>query len=155
MGDSLDLDQDFLTKFSCMGTQDKDVLISELHSILEISRNDCAFFLEMSNWWVGTPTRNNNLQDYLLHKRNLQAAVGAYCDFCGNNVTLPQMSVVDETPVCTVPPNSNFTKTWKLKNSGMWYVLSSFLRRPLRRRVRPAVICLYIAPSNHIQILCN
>ena len=47
---ALDLDQDFLMKFSCMGTQDKDVLVSQLQSVLELSRKDCIFFLEMNNW---------------------------------------------------------------------------------------------------------
>lgn len=48
-----DMDQDFLTRFSCMGTQDKDVLISELHSVLgsQLSREGCLFFLEMTNWY--------------------------------------------------------------------------------------------------------
>ncbi len=50
--DELSLDQDFLTKFSCMGTQDKDVLISQLHGLLDsqLSREGCAFFLDMTNW---------------------------------------------------------------------------------------------------------
>ena len=45
-------DQDLLTRFSCMGTQDRDVLVSELHDILgsQLSREGCVFFLEMSNW---------------------------------------------------------------------------------------------------------
>lgn len=47
-------DQDLLTKFSCMGTQDRDVLVNDLHEILgsQLSREGCVFFLEMSNWWV-------------------------------------------------------------------------------------------------------
>lgn len=51
--EELNLDQDFLMRFSCMGTQDKDVLISELHGILEsqLSREGCAFFLDMTNWY--------------------------------------------------------------------------------------------------------
>lgn len=50
--EELNLDQDFLMRFSCMGTQDKDVLISELHGILDsqLSREGCAFFLDMTNW---------------------------------------------------------------------------------------------------------
>ena len=47
-------DQDLLTKFSCMGTQDRDVLVNDLHEILgsQLSREGCVFFLEMTNWWV-------------------------------------------------------------------------------------------------------
>ena len=50
-------DQDLLTKFSCMGTQDRDVLVSDLHDILgaQLSREGCVFFLEMTNWWVSPP----------------------------------------------------------------------------------------------------
>ncbi len=50
--EELNLDQDFLMQFSCMGTQDKDVLVSQLHAILDsqLSREGCAFFLEMTNW---------------------------------------------------------------------------------------------------------
>ena len=50
--EELNLDQDFLMQFSCMGTQDKDVLVSELHGILDsqLSREGCAFFLDMTNW---------------------------------------------------------------------------------------------------------
>ena len=52
--------------------------------------------------------------------RNLQAAVGAYCDYCGNNtvIHLPEVNVVDETPIFLVAANTGFQKTWRLKNSG-------------------------------------
>lgn len=52
--EELSLDQDFLMRFSCMGTQDKDVLISELHGILDsqLSKEGCAFFLDMTNWYA-------------------------------------------------------------------------------------------------------
>lgn len=57
--EELNLDQDFLMQFSCMGTQDKDILIAELHGILDsqLSREGCAFFLEMTNWYVFTTFR--------------------------------------------------------------------------------------------------
>ena len=50
--ESADLDSEFLTKFSCMGTTDRDVLINDLHSLLgsQLSREGCAFFLDMTNW---------------------------------------------------------------------------------------------------------
>ena len=49
-----DLEQELLTRFSCMGTSDREVLINELQSLVgvHLSREACAFFLEMSNWWV-------------------------------------------------------------------------------------------------------
>ena len=47
-----ELDQEFLTMFNCMGTTDKDVLINDLHALLgsQLSRDGCAFFLDMTNW---------------------------------------------------------------------------------------------------------
>ena len=47
-----ELDGDLLTKFSCLGTTDHDVLISELQKLLDFQLNPtgCAFFLDMTNW---------------------------------------------------------------------------------------------------------
>ena len=46
------LDQELLSMFSCLGTQDKDVLVKQLHSLLgsQLSSEGCAFFLDMTNW---------------------------------------------------------------------------------------------------------
>ena len=46
------MDQDFLTMFSCMGTTDREVLVSDLHALLgsQLSREGCSFFLDMTNW---------------------------------------------------------------------------------------------------------
>lgn len=43
---------DLLSQFRCLGTTDRDVLINDLHSILggRITREQCVFVLEMSNW---------------------------------------------------------------------------------------------------------
>lgn len=43
---------DLLSQFKCLGTTDRDTLISELFSLLngQISREKCAFVLEMSSW---------------------------------------------------------------------------------------------------------
>lgn len=59
--EELNLDQDFLMRFSCMGTQDKDILISELHGILDsqLSKEGCAFFLDMTNWYAIRCHREN------------------------------------------------------------------------------------------------
>lgn len=48
----LDLDQELMQKFSCMGTTDKDILISEFQRLLGFQLNPagCAFFLDMTNW---------------------------------------------------------------------------------------------------------
>ncbi len=48
----VDVDQDLLTMFSCLGTTDKDVLVADLQTIVgsQLSREGCVFFLEMTNW---------------------------------------------------------------------------------------------------------
>ena len=50
--EGMELDQELLTKFSCMVTTDRDVLIADLHSLLgsQLSKEGCAFFLDMTNW---------------------------------------------------------------------------------------------------------
>lgn len=99
-----ELDQEFLTMFNCMGTTDKDVLINDLHALLgsQLSRDGCAFFLDMTNW-------------------NLQAAVGAYYDFY-NTTSLPRMTLVRDVTIGNgeaISPNTEFIKTWRIKNSGL------------------------------------
>lgn len=48
----LELDSELMQKFSCMGTTDKDILISEFQGLLgfQLSPAGCAFFLDMTNW---------------------------------------------------------------------------------------------------------
>lgn len=102
-----EMDQDFLTKFSCLGTSDKESLVNDLHQLLgsQISREGCAFFLDMTNW-------------------NLQAAVGAFYDFYSNQSSsvLPLLTLLSDVTVGNgepVAPNTRFSKTWRVKNSGM------------------------------------
>ena len=132
--EELNLDQDFLMQFSCMGTQDKDILIAELHGILDsqLSREGCAFFLEMTNWYVLT-TIAQELEFVLFNAhclvlcRNLQAAVGAFYDhYSTEGGVLPEMTLVDRKTVegqnaasLTLAPNTVFTETWTLRNNGM------------------------------------
>ncbi|KAJ8370431.1 hypothetical protein SKAU_G00104590 [Synaphobranchus kaupii] len=81
-GMDLDLDPELMQKFSCMGTTDKDVLISEFQRLLGFQLNPagCAFFLDMTNW-------------------NLQAAIGAYYDFESPNINAPSMSFVEDVTI--------------------------------------------------------
>ncbi|KAM9344310.1 protein ILRUN-like [Pholidichthys leucotaenia] len=100
----LDLDQELMQKFSCMGTTDKDILISEFQRLLGFQLNPagCAFFLDMTNW-------------------NLQAAIGAYYDFESPNISAPCMSFVRDVTIGegeSVPPDTQFTKTWRIQNTG-------------------------------------
>ncbi|KAG9493236.1 hypothetical protein GDO78_001245 [Eleutherodactylus coqui] len=103
-GMDVDLDQELMQKFSCLGTTDKDVLISEFQRLLGFQLNPagCAFFLDMTNW-------------------NLQAAIGAYYDFESPNVNIPCMSFVEDVTIGegeSVPPDTQFTKTWRVQNTG-------------------------------------
>ncbi|XP_026224312.1 protein ILRUN [Anabas testudineus] len=103
-GMDLDLDQELMQKFSCMGTTDKDILISEFQRLLGFQLNPagCAFFLDMTNW-------------------NLQAAIGAYYDFESPNISAPCMSFVKDVTIGegeSVPPDTPFTKTWRIQNTG-------------------------------------
>lgn len=53
---TLDIDDsDFMLKFQCMGTSDREVLITEFQRLLApatLGPEGCAFFLEMNNWYV-------------------------------------------------------------------------------------------------------
>ncbi|XP_030624353.1 protein ILRUN [Chanos chanos] len=103
-GMDIDLDPELMQKFSCMGTTDKDILITEFQRLLGFQLNPagCAFFLDMTNW-------------------NLQAAIGAYYDFESPNISAPSMSFVEDVTIGegeSVPPDTPFTKTWRIQNSG-------------------------------------
>lgn len=53
--------------------------------------------------------------------RNLQAAIGAYYDFESPNVNTPSMSFVEDVTIGegeSVPPDTPFTKTWRIQNTG-------------------------------------
>ena len=52
--DSVDIDTLLLQQFSCMGTQDKEVLIKQFQALFgasEPARDVCVFYLEMNNWY--------------------------------------------------------------------------------------------------------
>uniref|UniRef100_A0A3B4Z1Y9 Next to BRCA1 central domain-containing protein n=1 Tax=Stegastes partitus TaxID=144197 RepID=A0A3B4Z1Y9_9TELE len=110
-GTDMDVDAELMQKFSCMGTTDKDVLISEFQRLLGFQLNPagCAFFLDMTNW-------------------NLQAAIGAYYDFESPSVNTPSMSFVEDVTIGegeSVPPDTPFTKTWRIQNTDViWVILS-------------------------------
>ena len=60
---------------------------------------------------------------YSLCSRNLQAAVGSYFDYeqPSVNVVVPVMCLVKDVTVGegeSVPPNTRFLKTWRVKNQG-------------------------------------
>lgn len=100
-----DLTADLLQKFSCMNTTDRDVLVEQLKRLLGEHINDesAVFWLDMNNW-------------------NLQAAICSYFDYeQPPALRLPSMKLISDVTIGEgeeVPPNSKFTKTWRIANSG-------------------------------------
>lgn len=108
-GDMVDLESSLLQQFSCLATQDKDVLINQFQKLLspnQLSPEGCAFFLDMNNW-------------------NLQQAICSYFDLDAPRElgmeALPNMSFIKDVTIGEgeeVPPNTRFVKTWRIQNSG-------------------------------------
>lgn len=107
INNDIDIDSLLLQQFSSMATQDRDVLVAEFQKLLgdQLNGEGCAFFLDMNNW-------------------NLQAAICSYFE-CQQDVMpgvmLPKMSlIIDEASQEShiVPPNTTFTKTWRILNIG-------------------------------------
>lgn len=70
-------------------------------------------------WLMLTP---ENIPFLFCPNRNLQAAIGAYYDFESPNVNAPCMSFVEDVTIGegeSVPPDTPFTKTWRIQNTGM------------------------------------
>jgi len=100
----MEVDQCLIGKFSSMGTTDKDVLVSQFCNLLglHVDKKTCEFFLEMNNW-------------------NLQAAIGAYYDYKTPQTKVPVMSFIRDVTIGegeSVPPNTEFMKTWCIQNEG-------------------------------------
>lgn len=54
--------------------------------------------------------------------RNLQAAICSYYDFDQPSVKLPEIAFISDVTIGegeAVPPNTTFTKTWRVANSGI------------------------------------
>ncbi|XP_076351283.1 protein ILRUN-like [Tachypleus tridentatus] len=99
-----ELDANLLQQFSCLGTTDREVLVSQLQKLLgnQLNPAGCTFFLDMNNW-------------------NLQAAVCSYFDFEAPLEKLPSMCFVKDVTIGegeAVQPSTRFVKTWKIQNHG-------------------------------------
>nr|CAG4642011.1 EOG090X0CQ9 [Eurycercus lamellatus] len=98
-----DIEQNLLQQFSCMGTTDHEVLISQLRKLVgdDVNETTASFFLDMNNW-------------------NLQAAICSYFEFQSTH-KLPSCTLVKDVTIGegeSVPPSTRFVKTWKVANSG-------------------------------------
>jgi len=103
-----DIDAQLMQQFLSMGTQDREVLVNEFQKLLgnQLNPAACTFFLDMNNW-------------------NLQAAIGSYYDFeqpsSGPVAPILSMTLVKDITIGdgeSVRPGVNFTKTWRIKNTG-------------------------------------
>ncbi|KAJ1525902.1 hypothetical protein ONE63_009091 [Megalurothrips usitatus] len=96
-----ELDQTLLQQFSCMGTTDKDDLVRQLQKLVGHNMNwsTAAFFLDMNNW-------------------NLQAAVCSYFDTQSPVFSMVLVRDVTIGEGESVPPDTQFTKTWRVQNNG-------------------------------------
>lgn len=53
----MDVDNDIegalLQQFSCMATQDKEVLVKQFQNLIgnQVNPESCAFYLDMNNWY--------------------------------------------------------------------------------------------------------
>jgi len=102
--DSIDIDSEFLNQFSAMGTEDKDVLVTQFQKLMgwELKPECCVFYLEMNNW-------------------NIQDAICSFCDYEQPQIKLPSMTFLKDDTVGdgeSIPPNTDFTKTWRIQNTG-------------------------------------
>ncbi|KAF8353850.1 hypothetical protein PRIPAC_95473 [Pristionchus pacificus] len=95
------------------GEGTRKVLIRQFQQVcgdVTISPETCHFFLDMSNW-------------------NIQTALGNYYDYgASNNVSnlyeaaALNMQLVNDVTIGegeAIPPNTRFTKTWRVRNNGL------------------------------------
>lgn len=122
-----DVDGRLAQQFGCLGTVDRDILVNQFQQILgpyvNLSPESCRFFLDMNNWYKETGVKQKFFK-YIVRFvfRNLQAALGSYYDYnAQDQLRLPNMIFVKDVTIGegeSVPPNTKFLKTWRLKNSG-------------------------------------
>jgi len=99
-----ELDTGLLEQFGCMQTLDHDDLIGQMMRLVgaNINISTAKFYLEMNQW-------------------NVQSAVCSYFDLETGNARLPGMALVRDVTVGegeSIPPNTRFVKTWRVKNTG-------------------------------------
>ena len=76
---------------------------------------------------------SNPLYDFV-DFRNLQAAVWSYYEYNQPSNKGPQFKFIGDITEGEgedVPPNTRFTKTWRISNSGMWIMLRVGCPNPL------------------------
>jgi len=95
---------DVVSQFGCMQTHDQEDLLGEMMRLVGTNVNISAarFYLEMNQW-------------------NVQAAVCSYFDLESDGSRLPSMVFLADITIGegeSIPPNTNFVKTWRVQNPG-------------------------------------
>ncbi len=106
-----------LQRFGCMQTVDHADLIEQMRRLIgeDFSESKASFYLEMSNW---------NVQTAVGYYYDLEAGSGAVGGGVGpnpNDTPMPSMSFLRDVTVGegeSVPPSTDFVKTWAVRNSG-------------------------------------
>lgn len=124
--DNSDLDM-IMCQFRTMNTNDKDYLINEFKRLsnTQLSTEGCCFYLDLAEWNL-----NAALWAYYEYESAAAAAANA-TNHSHNSVQFNNEShIVSELPemqfLCditigegeSVAPNTNFIKTWRIKNTG-------------------------------------
>jgi hypothetical protein len=82
---------------------------------------NCGAVKELIIWFYVANKDDKKYQINLLLCRNLQAAVCSYFEYDQPTVRSPQMSFVKDITIGegeSVTPNTKFTKTWRIQNTG-------------------------------------
>lgn len=99
-----DVESGLLEKFGCMQTLDQEDLVNQMIRLIgdKVNVSVARFYLEMNQW-------------------NVQAAVCSYFDLEQQSARLPSMTFIKDVTIGegeSVPPDTNFIKTWKVQNTG-------------------------------------
>lgn len=125
--DNSDVDM-ILGRFRTMNTNDKDYLINEFKRLsnTQLGTEGCCFYLDLAEWNL-----NSALWAYYEYETAAAAAANAsnnsnhqqqFVTESMNTNELPEMQFLCDITIGegeSVAPNTNFIKTWRIKNTGM------------------------------------
>jgi hypothetical protein len=130
----MDIDNTDIDLISCqfrtMNTNDKDHLISEFKRLskTELSNEGCCFYLDLAEWNLNTALWA--YYEYEANNNNNNNTTSNFSSYSNYNSFSTSSQMGQEVPemrfLCdisygegeSVPPNTNFIKTWRLQNSG-------------------------------------
>lgn len=124
--DNSDLDM-IMCRFRTMNTNDKDYLINEFKRLsnTQLGTEGCCFYLDLAEWNL-----NSALWAYYEYEAAAAAAAAVNASSTNQLQTYTPPQLTNELPemqfLCditigegeSVAPNTNFIKTWRIKNTG-------------------------------------